>query len=280
VVTIRYFTPAPPLRRYISSYYWFEAEAPFTDLIRAELPQVRFRVRGTCTFRFGGGCIEACPEVMLSGPTAAPVEFSTQGPLTAFGAGLLPAGWAALIGADADAHADALVDFRDIDAVAAVTCLDQLASATDDATRVAAADRFFTKLAASAHAVPYWFTDLTDSWLTASTSPQVDTLVARSGLCSRQIERLSRRIYGGAPKLMSRKYRALQAAVRLGNGDAHNWSEAAGDAFYDQSHFIREFKTFVGLTPSRFAVEAAPISRLTIARRAQLPNMPRLALFS
>jgi len=280
MITIRYFAPAPALRAFISSYYWFEADAPFIEVIRAELAQVRFRMRGICSFGFGDGRVEPCPVAMLSGPTSGPVRFAAPGPVAAFGAGLLPAGWAALIGADAAAFSDRVCDFATLEPVAAGACHDQLAGAPDDRSRVASADRFFTRLATRACAVPFWFTRLTDSWLTATASPSVDTLVALSGMSARQVERLSRRIYGASPKLLARKYRALQAAVRLGTTPAQCWGDAAADAFYDQSHFIREFKAFVGTTPHRFAVGSAPLQRLAIARRTQLPDLPRLALFS
>ena len=280
MITIRYFAPAPALRDFVSSYYWFETDRPFNDLLRAELGQIRFRVDGASTFRFGDGCAQTCPAAMLSGPTCVPVEFATTGPLKAFGAGLLPAGWSALIGSDAGEHADCLTDLAAIDATATDACLGRLCAAPDDGARVAAADGFFATLAARAGAVPLWFTRLADDWLTATTCPQVGALIGASGLSPRQVERLARRIYGASPKMLARKYRALQAAVRLGNGEAHGWADAAGDAFYDQSHFIREFKAFVGWTPSRFALEAAPINRLTIARRRQLPGMPKLALLS
>ena len=280
MVTIRYFRPAPALRDLISSYYWFETDMPFAEVIRAELAQVRFRMHGTCSFGFEDGRVETCPSIMLSGPTVGPVYFATGGPLAAFGAGLLPAGWAALIGEDAATFSDRITDLAAVDPVAAGSCLERLAGAPDDAARIAAADSFFERLAVAARAVPYWFTRLADTWLTATPSPAVDALVAASGVSARQVERLSRRVYGAGPKLLARKYRALQAAVRLGCTPAQRWGDTAGDAFYDQSHFIREFRSFVGSTPHRFAADLGPLQRLTIARRNQLPDMPRLARFS
>jgi hypothetical protein len=59
-------------------------------------------------------------------------------------------------------------------------------------------------------------------------------------------------------------------------GEAAGWSEAAGDAFYDQAHFIREFRAFTGLTPARFQAEIAPLTRITMTRRRQLPGLPNL----
>lgn len=249
------------------------------DLIRAELGQVRFIVAGDARYDFGDHGV-ACPRAVLTGPTSAPVRFVANGPLRVFGAGLMPAGWAALIDAPADSVADDAVDLESVAGPAARQCLEALLSARDDAGRVAAADGFFTALSVASRAAPHWFTRLTDEWLTASPNPQVDTLVRDSGMSARQVERLTARIYGASPKLLARKYRALQAAVRLGTGEAAGWADAAGDAFYDQSHFIREFKQFVGITPSRFAVEQAPVSRLTISRRMLLPTLPKLAYFS
>lgn len=280
MVSIRYFAPAAPLRRYLSSYYWFEAEvAVIDDLIRAELGQIRFIISGDARYDFAGRMVD-CPTKLLTGPTSKPVRFVANGPLRVFGAGLMPAGWAALIGVPADTVADDVIDVDAFAGPAARHCLDAMLSARDDAGRVAAADCFFTALSLQSHALPHWFTRLADDWLTASPNPQVDTLVEGSGMSARQVERMTARIYGASPKLLARKYRALQAAVRLGNGEATGWADAAGDAFYDQSHFIREFKEFVGLTPNRFAVEQAPVSRLTISRRMLLPSLPKLAYFS
>jgi AraC-like DNA-binding protein len=50
--------------------------------------------------------------------------------------------------------------------------------------------------------------------------------------------------------------------------------------FYDQAHFIHEFKEFIGMTPSCFAGQAATVTRLTIARKKLMPELPKLALYS
>lgn len=281
MVTVRYFAPSPQLRGLISSYYWCETDLPvLNDRMRAELGQVRFVVEGTLRCAYDDGRILDCPPCLLSGPTMGPVATQAIGPFRVFGAGLMPAGWAGLIGVDAAELADGVVDLAGVIGARASSAMDEIGNAFDDAERIAAADRFFTELLTGARAVPLWFTRLTDDWLVATPNPSVDTLVAATGMSSRQVERWARRHYGASPKLLARKYRALQAAVRLGTGDAGNWAEAAGDAFYDQSHFIREFKQFVGTTPSNFMTNAAPVSRLTIARRRLLPGMPKLALYS
>ena len=281
MISIRYFSPAPALRPYLSSYYWFESNLPaFSDLMRAELPQIRLVTLGTAKNHYSTGVVREAAAAQLQGPTSGPVRFVADGPLHLFGVGLLPQGWAALIGVSADRLAD---DVADLAAVAGPTVDDVLgamACAVDDAARVAAADRFFLGLLARAHATPLWFTRLTDNWLTESANPDVDTLVEASGMSARSVERMAKRIYGASPKLLARKYRALGAAVQIGNGEIRGWADTIAYNFYDQAHFCREFKQFVGLTPTRFHAEAAPLTKITIARKKLMPGLPKLALFS
>lgn len=281
MIKIRYFAPAAPLRRYISSYYWFESNLPvFSDLMRAELPQIRIVTCGQAQNHFPTGLVRSPGPVHVQGPTSGAAHYDAVGPLHLFGVGLLPEGWATLIGEPADRFADDVVDLDAVVGPTALTVLDDMISASDDAARIAAADRFFLGLLARSRSIPVWFTRLTDNWLTDHANPDVDLLVASSGMSARSVERLAKRIYGASPKLLSRKYRALNAAVRLGNREIAGWTDLAENAFYDQPHFIREFKQFVGMTPSRFLVEAAPLMRLTIVRRSMVPDMPKLASYS
>ncbi|WP_164156420.1 helix-turn-helix domain-containing protein [Sandarakinorhabdus rubra] len=282
MISIRYFAPAPALRAHVSSYYWFESHLPaFADLMRAELGQVRLVVEGDAVNRYADGHVRAGRGAILQGPTTAPVHYSAQGSLSLFGIGLLPQGWAELIGLPAHELADDAVDLAAVLPAAGVTrLLDRLANAGSDAERCAVVNHCLLARLERVRSPVTWFTRLADDWLTASANPDVDTLVAASGMSARSVERLSHRLYGASPKLLARKYRALGAAVRLGTGEADSWADAAGDAFYDQAHFIREFKSFTGMTPARFLAEAAPVTRLTIARRRQLPGLPKLALIA
>ena len=281
MVSLRYFSPAESLRALISSYYLFEVDAArMTDLLRAELAQVRFILKGRLLSSFSGGPPIDCPRAMLSGPTSGPVVFDVHGPLTVIGVGLMPAGWAALIGCGADELADKVAPLDALLGPMVTRTYQRLANMRCAESIAPELDTLFLTLADRARRAPPWFTGATDAWLTGSASPQVDDLVAATGVSARQVERLAKRYYGASPKLLARKYRTLQAAVRMGTGEAPTWMDAAGDAFYDQPHFIREFKQFVGMTPHRFAVDSAPVLRMTIERRRQLPTMPKLALFS
>jgi AraC-like DNA-binding protein len=282
MITMRYFAPPPALRQHISCYYWFESRLPaFADMMRAEMGQIRLVVEGAATSRYAGGHERLGRAAVLQGPTTGPVHYRATGPLCFFGMGLLPRGWAELIGVAADELADDLIDLADILPQRSVaTLLDQVACASDDAARLDAVNAMLLARLDHVRGGHQWFTRLADDWLTDSPNPDVDWLVQQSGMSARSVERLARRLYGAPPKFLARKYRALGAAVRLGTGEAANWVDAAGDAFYDQAHFIREFRTFTGSTPARFLAELPPITRITLTRRRQLPGLPKLTLFA
>lgn len=276
--SLRYFTPAAPLRNWVSSYYLFETDAPvLKDTLRAELPQVRFRYAGWGTFAYGDAAPVEMPEACLCGPSNIAVRFDAVGPLKIFGAGLLPAGWAALVGAGANELSDAVCDLSAVAGPAATRALNRMGEARELREVIAAADAFFLLLSMRAKPPPLWFTRATDDWLSTSNNPDVNDLVKATGMSARQIERLALRVYGATPKLLSRKYRTLQAAVRLGLSPTEGWEAAAAGAYYDQSHFIRDFKAFIGMTPSQFTAENSPwLNRLTIAKRQESVIIPPL----
>ncbi len=198
--SLRYFSPAAPLRSWVSSYYLFEANVPYlTDTLRAELPQVRFVFQGSGMFSFGGGPTVPLPAAALCGPTAVAVRFDAVGPLRIFGAGLLPAGWAALVGAGANELADQLTDLESVAGPVARTALNRLGEARNHREMVAAADAFFLLLSMQGKAPPLWFTRAADAWLANSPNPDVNALVAATGMSARQIERLTQRVYGASP---------------------------------------------------------------------------------
>lgn len=276
--SLRYFLPAAPLRNWVSSYYLFETDAPaLRDTLRAELPQVRFRYAGWGTFAYGDLPSVEMPAACLCGPSNIAVRFDAVGPLKIFGAGLLPAGWAALVGAGASELCDTVCDLESVAGPAAGRALNRMAEATEVREVIAAADAFFLLLSMRAKPPPLWFTRAADEWLATSSNPDVNDLVKTTGMSARQIERLTLRVYGATPKLLSRKYRTLQAAVRLGLAPDQGWEAAAAGAFYDQSHFIRDFKAFIGMTPSQFTAENSPwLNRLTIAKRQESVVIPAL----
>jgi AraC-like DNA-binding protein len=83
---------------------------------------------------------------------------------------------------------------------------------------------------------------------------RVDELAARAELSPRRLQRLFRRYVGVSPKWMLKRYRLHEAAERIAEGRAGDWTALALELGYaDQAHFINDFRALVGRTPGEYA---------------------------
>lgn len=81
---------------------------------------------------------------------------------------------------------------------------------------------------------------------------RVEQVVALSGLGQRALQRLFREYVGVTPKWVIQRYRLLEAADRLATGETDGARVAQELGYFDQAHFIRDFKAIVGRSPGAF----------------------------
>jgi AraC-like DNA-binding protein len=87
---------------------------------------------------------------------------------------------------------------------------------------------------------------------------RVEHLASRFDLGTRRLERLFRAHVGVSPKWVIRAFRIQQAAERVKAGAPADWAALAQElGYYDQPHFIRDFRAQVGQTPSGYAARCA-----------------------
>jgi AraC-like DNA-binding protein len=94
---------------------------------------------------------------------------------------------------------------------------------------------------------------------------KVEEVVDRFGLSKRSLQRLFSRYVGVSPKWVIKRYRLHEAAERLARGEVTDWAQLALDlGYFDQPHFIRDFKAMVGRSPADYASQnMKPIPRFT-----------------
>jgi AraC-like DNA-binding protein len=81
----------------------------------------------------------------------------------------------------------------------------------------------------------------------------IEEVCERTGFSQKQLGRKLTGSVGVPPKIFSRVTRFLDVCSRLEELDEDTLSRLAHDCgFHDQAHFIKEFKTFSGFTPSEF----------------------------
>jgi AraC-like DNA-binding protein len=85
----------------------------------------------------------------------------------------------------------------------------------------------------------------------------VAALARWSGMTERALQRLFREYVGVSPKWVVRRFRLQEAAEQLAQGTETVAAIAAGLGYFDQAHFVRDFRSVVGQTPSAYARASA-----------------------
>lgn len=103
----------------------------------------------------------------------------------------------------------------------------------------------------------------------ALNDPEADSvanLCARLGLSQTQLSRIAMRCYGFTPKLLIRRERFLRMLFTMERRPYAEWPDFIDAQYVDQSHMIRDFKDFTGLTPGQYFALERPI--LSVAAEA------------
>lgn len=87
------------------------------------------------------------------------------------------------------------------------------------------------------------------------------------GIERRSFERLIKRAYGQTPKRVLRRTRVLDIAANLRGVADDAEAEELALRYYDQSHMIRDFVEFFGMTPRQFVNTPQLIMTLTLEAR-------------
>ncbi len=268
MIEFEYFQPRADIRSLVGSYYYCTVENAFADVMRAEIANVRFMMAGALHSDMNGAEETlAAGAAFLCGPTFKWSNVRFDSGTIVFGAAITPLGWARMFGESANILADRLVALRPLIPVDLHHHCNAVIAAPGAESCVAAADRFFARLDMPERKINETFLDHATRWITDPEPNEIDDLLSRVALSSRQVERLSKAYFGSAPKRLHRKFRALHSANRLTWQGLTDWRDIATTGYFDQSHFIREFKQFKGRTPSEFVKGAHLLVRRTLQER-------------
>jgi AraC-like DNA-binding protein len=89
-----------------------------------------------------------------------------------------------------------------------------------------------------------------------SQPPLVSDVIERSGLSSRRFIQVFRDQVGLTPKLFCRVRRFQEALHLIRGGQPIEWAEIALNCgYFDQAHFIHDFRAFSGLNPTAYLMQ-------------------------
>ena len=273
-VAVRFFMPSAALRPYISTYYLSEVTLPdgqeIRDWLHPEWANLRFAHNDSWLAAIGAEPLRASPQFIATGPTSQAAQFVT-GSMRAWGIGLLPLGWARLIQASASDYADRFVDgaadpvFADF-APALAQIFDDVSDPAAEAARI---DAFLLDLLA--RRPPSEDEPRIAAAYAALLNPAigaVSDLADRLAMSTRSLERLSLKAFGFSPKLLLRRQRFLRSLAQFMLDPSLTWISTLDWHYVDQAHFVRDFRRFMGMSPSAYGALDRPVMRAAAQARA------------
>lgn len=245
---IRFYLPAERLRPLVTSYYFLESAGPLVDFTHPEWANIRFALNGV--WRFEDGEIKEAIEpsrAALFGPTDRARRFMTDGGLV-LGIGLTPLGWLTLIGSDASDLANLIVPLGSQLGISGPAMLMRLAEARTDAERVAILDAILEMRPPSQSAYRDIAVQVQQALLSGAADHVAD-LAERLGIEHRTLHRVCTAIFGFPPVRLLRRQRFLRTLGKVRDQLDQPLGQLIDSGYYDQAHFNRDFKAYMGMTP-------------------------------
>lgn len=272
-IRLQIVKPPPDLAPYITALYRTDAltTAPIEDWLPPEWANLRIGQGSVYQAAIGDAPLRQVPACVLSGPTSRVTRLRIANGQF-WGVGLLPLGWACLIGSSASDHADTFHDAHSIAAVDPLRAIiDHLAHDAGDFERdlriITAELRALLGRSWSSHVaiVKAHEAILSDRFTS------VGAMASHLGMETRTLERFTRRHFGFTPKLLMRRQRFLRSLANFMVDPTMTWLESLDSHYHDQAQFVREFKHFMLMRPNEYAAMDHPIAGAAVrARRMAL----------
>ena len=148
---------------------------------------------------------------------------------------------------------DGSIDIRDVFGVEGEALEEAIHSLEDEAEMIELAETFIRERLPERDENVVTINRVVDLIAADREITKVDDLVSRLNLSKRTLQRIFSRYVGVGPKWVIRRYRLHEAADRLADGEVVDWPDMALDlGYFDQAHFIKDFKAIVGVSPAEY----------------------------
>lgn len=257
-ISIKKFYPAAVPLKHLIKYFWvFDNPGPITlchHLLPVNNIDVIFNFLSPITFEQNGNSFEPPGNIFFFGFKDKHILMKQQGAILTIGASFFPAGFYPFFGIPVS-------EFRD-HAFALDTILNKTAheiesrlNETDTIPgKIELLEGFFLEQLDQNTQMPLGTNKLLSHF--SSSGMNIDDFCLTNEVHPRKFERLFNKYIGTTPKLFSRISRFQVTLTNLTKKQPKSLTTLAHELeFYDQPHFINDFKSFTGVSPSKFIKE-------------------------
>jgi len=264
----RYFPPSNLLKPYIRHYYLFESDADleFEDTV---FPSGEMEI----IFNLGEGKWAASvenqffpnPPIELWGQITRPLAIRSKGRHSMLGLRFHTHSAAYFFHDEIGMFNDQVADLGDILGRPVKTLHAQLRETRDPDSRIALIEHFLSERLAGNEKRSGSIEKVADILTSIKNNAEEDKIghiASRHGITPRYLHKLIHQHTGLSPKSFN-KISRFQLSLRLIAKNDRPFTSIAYDCgYFDQSHFIRDFKSFTGLTPSAYLENRSPVNGL------------------
>jgi AraC-like DNA-binding protein len=264
----REIIPGNLLRQYVKCFYVYESDSSvsFEDVVfPSGCMEIIFNLgSGNWQTDTGNGFITT-PSVELWGQLVKPLPVRSVGKNTMLGIRFYPHAAACFLGGEVDQFNNQVVDWRDVCGENARELHTRLLEIPAWNARLALVEEFLLRQLSFAgkklERVGVMYEIMRDI-KKEDFFENITSVASRYGISSRYLQKMFLQYTGLTPKLYTKINRFQNSLKLVVKKDRSLTSIAYDCGYFDQSHFIREFKYFTGLTPSGYAPENSPITNL------------------
>ena len=263
----KYFSPSGILKPYIKCYYIFESGSAFefedTVFPSGEMEMI---------FNLGEGVWESAvenkfsrtPAIELWGQITKPLPIKSKGRHTMLGIKFLTHSAACFINDEIGMFNDQVSDLGDILGRPARILHAQLLETTSANTRIALIESFLLERLARNEKKSARINQVASILTSIKKDPgenNMGSVASMYGITPRYLHKLIYQHTGLSPTSFN-KINRFQLGLRLIARNEQPFTSIAYDCgYFDQSHFIRDFKSFTGVTPSAYLENKFPVNR-------------------
>lgn len=195
------------------------------------------------------------PRAMVLGHTIAPFYIEPVGRVNTFAIRFYPYGFANFIDQPLKAMANKETPLADLFGTAVAHDLQQqMIDAATHQERIGVIEKFLRSRLSTEGTIDQIVKSTVDALLQTKGSVPIKTLLQEDQAKRRQLERKFIQQIGISPKQLGKVIRMQTALKRLLSKEADEslTDIAYESAYYDQAHFIKDFKEFIGTSPGEF----------------------------
>ena len=270
------FAPAPALRHLVDCYWVVtsdDREPRLQKIIPDGFPEVIFHLADPYRIQLSGPW-QTQPNDLLAGQLTHHFFLENTGRSHIIGIKLQPTALARLWQMPMHLYTNRVVELHKAMPLHWQPLREALQNVQEDALRILHIDVFLLAQSSSSSSSELLSDQAVKMLRETRGTLGIAALAAHLGISERHLEQRFKREVGLTPKQFARivRFNAIFELMKEGQPDWMELVEGAG--FYDQSHFIRNFRAFTGEEPSAYGFEAVTLANFFLKRglRSDLYN--------